>query len=134
MRMKTFPIPVCSASCAPGSRALRSRKIDRLENYVLALGIRGKKRWEQEWTRATDRMDPAEPEACSGFRDRLMEKLSPWIEAVSPKRAELREYGKALYEFLTGFQIQQQLRERDRPSGRRASGTGRKNTGRFTAK
>lgn len=26
LRMKTFPIPVCSASCAPGSRALRSRK------------------------------------------------------------------------------------------------------------
>ena len=42
-----------------------------------------------------------------------MEKLSPWIQAASPKRAELREYGKALYELLTGFQIQQQLRDRE---------------------
>lgn len=96
-----------------GFAGLEEQEIDRLENYVLALGIRGKKRWEQEWTRVTDRMDPAEPEACSGFRDRLMEKLSPWIQAASPKRAELREYGKALYELLTGFQIQQQLRDRE---------------------
>lgn len=92
-----------------GFAGVGEQETDVLENYVLALGIRGKNRWEQPWERGTRRMEPGVPQLCEGLRSRLMEKLSPWAGAVAPGKGRLRDYGEALYDLLTSFGIQEQL-------------------------
>ena len=93
-----------------GFAGLEQQEIDRLENYTLALGIRGRNRWEQEWVQRTNRMKPEEPVVCEELRSRLMGRLSGWIKTMSAGRAKLRDYGEALYGLLTSFAIQDQLK------------------------
>lgn len=88
---------------------LTAEETDRLENYVLATGIRGKKSWKQEWTRRTARMSEEEPTVCEEYRNRLMKKLSPWLDMAEKKEAPLQEYAAALYELLVSCSVQEQL-------------------------
>ncbi|MDO5344352.1 MAG: helicase-exonuclease AddAB subunit AddB [Lachnospiraceae bacterium] len=96
-----------------GFAGFAQEETDRLENYVLALGIRGRKRWETEWTERTDRMPMEEPSVCDSFRKRLMETLLPGLEPLEKSSGKLREYAGALYELLVSFRIQEQLKEQE---------------------
>lgn len=110
-------------------------EVDRLENYVLALGIRGKKKWSQAFVRKMDlRMSPPneeeegeevqtketgekgeEPaktdeqlamlEALNQTRQRLMEQISPLLE----KRKTAGEITRALYDFIVTGKVQEKL-------------------------
>lgn len=96
-----------------GFAGFSPEETDRLENYVLALGIRGKRRWETEWTERTERMSPEEVLACEKYRKRLMETLGPWIENGGESSGKLREYAEALYELLAACRIQEQLKQQE---------------------
>ena len=39
-----------------------------MENYVLALGIRGYSAWDQEWTKKTRIMEEEEPVICGQYK------------------------------------------------------------------
>lgn len=81
---------------------------DRLENYVLAVGIRGKKKWNTIFTAATQDMeDPVEElAALNASREKLVEQLSP----LTRKFADTRELVLGLYEFIEKNEVQQKLR------------------------
>ena len=49
-------------------------EIDRMENYVIALGIKGYKKWQQAWVRRTDRIGEEEIQALNHLRVRFVEK------------------------------------------------------------
>lgn len=86
---------------------------DRLENYVLALGIRGQNRWRQEWKGRTLRMPEEEPEICDSYRSGLMERLAPFLEVFGKGRGSVRDYAGALHDLLVAFQIQEQLKRQE---------------------
>lgn len=93
-----------------GFAGFTCEETDRLENYVLALGIRGRKRWETEWIEKTERMPQEEPSVCDGYRKRLMETLLPGLEILEKSSGKVEEYAGALYELLVSCQIQEQLK------------------------
>ena len=49
--------------------------VDRLENYVIALGIRGGKRWRQEWDRTFRGGGEINLTELNAFKDRVMAPL-----------------------------------------------------------
>lgn len=96
-----------------GFSGLEPEEIDRLENYVLALGIRGRARWQEEWTRETVLMAPGEAAVCEGYRRRVMERLQEYLAVFDRSRAPLKDYAGALYDLLSACEIQQQLKDQE---------------------
>lgn len=96
-----------------GMAGLVPEEIDRLENYVLATGIRGRNMWNSEWEYCPNYMSPEELELCNEYRKKVMEKLAPFSEQMQKKGATLREYAQALYELLVQCEVQQQLKDRE---------------------
>lgn len=86
-----------------------NEEIDRLENYVLALGIKGKKKWGEAFTRKPKVTGEEEQllllEKLNHTREKLMEQLSPLLE----KKNTAGEYVRTLYDFTVNARIQEKL-------------------------
>lgn len=86
-----------------------NEEIDRLENYVLALGIKGKKKWKEAFTRLPKASNEEEQLLLLGklnhTREKLMGQLSPLLE----KRKTAGEYIRTLYNFIVNAGIQEKL-------------------------
>lgn len=82
---------------------------DLLENYVLSLGIRGKRRWQSVFTRKPKHVAEDEQlgylDTLNQLRQRLVEQLMPLME----KAGTAGERVQALYQFITQADIQQKL-------------------------
>lgn len=96
-----------------GMAGLTSEETDRLENYVLASGIRGQAMWEQEWTYAPPKMTPEELAFCNECRARVMERIAAFARNLRQKQAPLRVYADALCELLELCEVQQRLKDRE---------------------
>lgn len=96
-----------------GMAGLLPDEIDRLENYVLATGIRGRKLWACQWQYCPGAMKPEELEICNGYRAKVMEILEPFAEKMQHRGAKLRDYADALYELLEQCRVQQLLKDRE---------------------
>jgi ATP-dependent helicase/nuclease subunit B len=60
-------------------------EVDRLENYCLALDLKGFKKWDQVWVRKTPMTKKEELEELNQLRVRFVEKLTP-LHTVLKKR------------------------------------------------
>lgn len=107
-------------SCETVFRCLRTGmfdvtadETDRLENYVLAAGIRGRSRWEQEWSWRPGSMTQQELARCNQYRERAVRQLLPFAQKMRQKDAVLRSYAEALYELLEACGVQQKLKDRE---------------------
>ncbi|MCD7735743.1 MAG: exodeoxyribonuclease V subunit gamma [Lachnospiraceae bacterium] len=109
-----------------GMAGFSADEIDRLENYVIAVGVRGRRDWEREWTwcpaslrDVTALHDDAGREAAVGLelynclRVRFMECVGSFAEEMQKKNRPLLEYAQILYRLLADCDIQQQLKNRE---------------------
>ncbi|MDE7286516.1 MAG: PD-(D/E)XK nuclease family protein [Lachnospiraceae bacterium] len=87
-------------------------EIDRLENYVLALGIKGKKKWSQAFVRKIDKkiqMNEKDQllllEDLNLTRERFMNQISPLLQ----KKENVGEMVRMLYDFIVAGRIQEKL-------------------------
>ena len=94
-----------------GMAGLLPDETDRLENYVLAAGIRGWKRWAQEWTYLPGGMTPEELERCNEYRERAMQQLLPFAQQIKGGRRTTEQYAQALCTLLEDCSVQQQLKD-----------------------
>lgn len=77
-------------------------EIDRLENYVLACGIKGKKRWSQSFVRSREE---GALDALNAMREQIMDQISPLLI----KRETTGELVRTLYDFIVAGRIQEKL-------------------------
>lgn len=86
---------------------MEQEEIDRLENYVIALGIRGKKAWTNRFTRRTRDMvrEVEELEALEGMRARIAE----WFTPILMKEGTGEIFVRALYDFIVNANVEQKL-------------------------
>lgn len=75
-------------------------EVDRLENYIIRTGIRGRKRWNRMFV---GRMEQAEEEVkaleeINILRERLLEQLAPLL--ALGKEEPVQNYVRSLYDFL----------------------------------
>ena len=82
---------------------------DRMENYCLALGIRGYKKWQQAWVRRTSGTDDTELQELNHLRVRFVEKVQGLIYVLKQRRKTVRDVTLAVYEFICAEKMQEQL-------------------------
>lgn len=80
-------------------------EIDRLENYVLAYGIRGRKKWNQSFARLSSDQKTKTLEQINNTRARLMEQAAPLFE----KQEKAGEMVRTLYDFIVAGRVQEKL-------------------------
>lgn len=87
-------------------------KIDILENYVLARGIRGRKKWQANWQCIND-ADEEKMQELNQLRENLMEHLEGFYQVFSQKELKVEDATMALYQLLCGYDVERQLREKE---------------------
>ncbi len=92
-----------------GFTGIAKEDIDELENYILALGIRGQKNWERMFVRYPDYMKNhlEALEKINGVREQVMGLIAPLILLKKEKRAEKLVEG--LYQFIVGGKAYEKL-------------------------
>ena len=88
-------------------------ELDRMENYLLATGIRGKGMWEKRWLRQPRNEKAYDLEELEALRQNLMQDILPVLE-VFEKRSTVEEQIKALYSYIVKLEVEQQLFVREK--------------------
>lgn len=88
---------------------LQGQDMDRLENYVLGMGIRGFGKWQEEWVLHYRGEKPEEVVEINKIRKQLMEILTPFTEQMKTRKGTVLERVSAFYGFITACGIQEKL-------------------------
>lgn len=94
-----------------GLSQLMEDDIDLLENYILATGIRGSKRWKEPFTRRYRSKEEIDMERINRARATVVEELTPMITILRDKEKTIRDYTTALYELGLRLGIEKQLED-----------------------
>ena len=102
-------------------------EIDRMENYALALGIRGRKRYEEPWIRLPEYLKkgrkeaepqkdgevPAVPEilALNELRERFAASTQEFHDRLHDRKGSIRTKTEALYGFLLQHRAQEKTEQ-----------------------
>lgn len=86
---------------------------DRLENYVIGLGIKGYKKWQEKWIRKLNNMSTDELELMNSLRIRLVEKTEDLLCVLKQRRKTVADITEAVYHFMVREKLQQKLKKRE---------------------
>lgn len=92
-----------------GLSGLTMDEVDRLEDYVLAFGIRGIGRWQQEWTAVQQGMTESALDELNSIRDKLIRPLADLNDTIQKKDIPAVELIRAVYRYMRKLNIRQQL-------------------------
>lgn len=92
-----------------GFSGLTVEEIDRMENYVLAAGIRGLKRYNEIWTKTPKQTDPALLEGLNALRLRFIDELKEVTEVFKTRMSTVSAKTQALYGLCVRCGVQQKL-------------------------
>lgn len=95
-----------------GLSGIEPEAVDRLENYCLTLGIRGKKAWNNRFTRRLNKQEEeaTELDALNALRESIVAMLEP----LMIKKATGAVFVQALYDFIVKADIEQKLEAYER--------------------
>ena len=91
---------------------ISEEQIDILENYVLAKGIRGAKKWQSTWTFVRDG-ETDEMLELNQIRSRVVELLLPLHQAFSEPDVKVKAVAVALYDLLQQLEVERQMKEKE---------------------
>ena len=93
---------------------LEQNEIDKLENYLLATGIHGRTNWNKRWLRLPKNERAYDLESLEAIRQKFMEMVEPVCQVLAEKDSTVAEMIRALYHYMTGLQVEQQLFEKEK--------------------
>lgn len=85
--------------------------IDILENYVIAQGIRGHKKWQTVWSKAYKGQKDGELTRINEIRERLVEMLRPLKEVLTDKKHTVKDFTAGLYLFGLSLDTPKQMED-----------------------
>lgn len=88
-------------------------EIDELENYVIGLGIKGYKHWQEKWTRKSRGMAQEDLNKMNHYRRQLVEKVDGLIYVLRQRRKTVADITRAIYEFMVQENLQVRLAEQE---------------------
>lgn len=101
-----------------GLTSLTVSEVDELENYIMARGIRGYKKWNQKFTipfyprksrKETEEAASDRLERLNSSRSRIIERLRPVYQVCQKDSATVREITVVLYQLLTELCVAESL-------------------------
>lgn len=84
-----------------------------MENYVLALGIKGYKKWQERWIRRPQDMTEDELENLNHCRVAFVEKIDGLVFILKQRRKTVRDITVALYDFIVREEFQLKLKQQE---------------------
>ena len=84
-------------------------EVDRLENYVIALGLRGYKKWQAAWVRRTKDVDDEALTELNHLRVRFVEMLDGLVSILKMRKKTVGDITRAVYDFLVKENMQKQV-------------------------
>lgn len=88
-------------------------EVDELENYVLGLGIKGYKRWQESWVRRLKGQTTEELAHMNHLRVMLVEKLDSLMFVLKQRQKTVEDITFALYEFMVRENMQIRLKKQE---------------------
>lgn len=96
-----------------GLSGLSADEVDQIENYCIAVGVRGWKQWQEHWVRRYRGMDEGSIEELNRIRECFVEEVQELKMAMEGRAVSVEERTRALYCFICKGQIEQKLREKE---------------------
>lgn len=88
-------------------------EINEMENYVIGLGIRGYKRWQERWVRHTKGIEESELERLNHLRVAFVEKIDSLVYVLKQRKKTVGQITEAIYEFLANEDMQLMLKRQE---------------------
>ena len=88
-------------------------KLDRLENYVIAMGIRGHKRWNTPWEGWYRGGRDLNLEELNQLREEIMAPLTAFIEAFREEGRTVRTMSEAVVRLLEALSVEEKMLARE---------------------
>lgn len=79
------------------------------ENYVLALGIKGYKRWNEEWTGIYGNSEAINFKELNEFREYVIRPFDLLREVFSERNSSIKDKTEALVKFLVELKLQEKM-------------------------
>lgn len=95
-----------------GLSGWRKEEVWDLENYLLAVGIKGYQ-FEKEWTVTYRTRTEVSSEALNAMRERILLELKPLLEGFRGKEATVTDLTKTLFFFLKEREVEWRLKEKE---------------------
>jgi ATP-dependent nuclease, subunit B len=86
-----------------------THQIDLLDNYTLAFGIRGYKRWQEKWINKTKRIGEERLQELNHMRVKFVEEIEEIVFVCKQKNKTVQDITFVLYEFFVKQAIQEKL-------------------------
>ncbi len=96
-----------------GYCGLEEQDIDKLENYLLATGIRGKKMWSKKWLRMPKNEKAYDLLRLDEIRQTFMMEFEPVLQGCTKKDATVAEMIQSLYAYMVALGVEKLLWERE---------------------
>lgn len=96
-----------------GYTGFTTGELDELENYVIALGIRGYRKWQERWIRKAKDMSEETLEQVNHIRVALVEKVDALVYVLRQRKKTVRDITEALYDFLVREDMQLVLKKQE---------------------
>lgn len=93
-----------------GYAPFTNEEIDALENYVVGIGVKGYKRWQERFVRRTKGMKEEELERLNHLRVVFVEKIDGLAYVLRQRSKTVEDITTALYEFIAGEKMQEVLK------------------------
>lgn len=94
-----------------GMVTIHREDIDLIENYVIALGIRGSKRWNSKWTKTYRSKTDIDLEHINIIRQKISEELEELRVILKIKDSNVLDITTGLYEFIVRQGIEEKIRD-----------------------
>ena len=86
-------------------------QIDELENYVIAMGIKGYKKWQEVWIRRPHGTDEEKLAVLNGLRVQFVELIDSLVFVLKQRQKTVKDITIAVYEFLVKEEMQSKLQQ-----------------------
>lgn len=84
-------------------------EVDLLENYCVALGIRGYKKWQEKWIRRTKYQEESDLAVINDIRERFVSNIETVMAVLKSRVKTVEDITTALHDFLLKNEIQQKV-------------------------
>lgn len=94
-----------------GLTGISREDIDVLENYVIAMGIRGYKKWQETWIRRSSGMDENDLAEVNRIRKQLVDSVEELMPVLKSRKKTVVDVTQALHSFLLKEELQKRVKE-----------------------
>ena len=113
MAVQGFPYESVFRYLRCGMSKVTREQADKLENYVLALGIRGYRKWSEKWVRVYRGMEADQIQELNEIREVFAEEVKGLADGFCAGKKTVEEYCRILYEFILKSNVWQKLKKQE---------------------